>query len=382
MLEVNAKIGVQRVQFTPSYYRSSYDQYRNGYYRDLIAMMKESAVDSFIAGCLMGRYAGFQRDWSIQPFEDDNSADLERAEFLRSMIEALDTRLFFKKIAEALFYKFSVIDFEWDIIDNKQAVIDFAYFDQKYFRYDPKDGKLKIDFGKRLEEIPPEALVSETKETPVMLPVLPMYILKNFGVESWAGFIETFGEGIIIGYYPPGMDASLKSELETAVNAIARSSRGTAPVGSEIKIIETQRSTGDHAKFAEYCDRGASISILGHANAVIESPGMKIGENLAPWKVRRELALDDISYIQRQMNRFLRTVYGKNWADARYPQFSIDQSEPINVQERLNILDLAWQQGVIINPDHWAELGLKIYEEQQPLAKEANPFDLQEEGTI
>jgi len=367
MIVVNAKIGSPRVSFTPSAYKTVYNEYEQGVYGNLIAMMKRAALDSYIAGCLMGRRAGFMREFNILPFSDAAS-DIERAQIIQNMIRRLNYRNLFKAIQEALLMKFKVIDFDWEVQEGLQMITGFKAFEQKYFRY--KDGLLMIDFGNDLRQIPPETLVCESDETPVMLPVLRDYILKEFGWEAWAGFVETFGQGIILGKYPPGAGADIKTDLQTAVDAIARSSRGTLPDNTDIDIRESNRTTGDHQKFVEAADKGIAITILGHANAVEQSKGLQVGENLTSFEVKGEIAKDDMYYIDSQMQKLVHTICIRNWNDGKEPFFQTDKSDPVNVTEWIDVLDTAYSHGVILNPAEYQKLGLQIYPEQKPLQKQ------------
>jgi len=215
MIKFNKKIGTYNPQFTVSGYRNAYRQYKQGVYRDLIAMIEQAEVDSYVAGCLAGRQAGIMRDWRIEPWEESAKAE-QRAADLTAAFKQLNVRELFKGILDARAKIYSVIDFEWGMVNGLQFPSAFEALSQKYFRYD-KDGILKIDWGNRLEEIPPEALVVEYKKKPFMLPVLRDYILKEFGIEAWADFIELFGHPIIIGKYPAGADKDLKDEMDTAV---------------------------------------------------------------------------------------------------------------------------------------------------------------------
>lgn len=373
MLQVNQKINTQKAQFTVTEYKRVLKAYLNGYYRDIINMMKQSAFDSHVSGCLRGRRAGFQRDFSIAPYSEDER-DIERAQFIETVVKTLNVRRLFKRVHEAILYKYSVIDFTWEVIDGKQVPTQFKFFDQKYFRYD-KD-VLKIDFGNQLKEIPPEVLVCEFDgDVPDMFPVLRDYILKNFGVASWASFIETFGEAIIIGKYPPGADDEVKTALETAVNNIARSSRGIMPETTEIEMIETKRNTGDHEKFIEAANKGISISLLGHANAVEQSKGLQVGENLTSYKVKQEIAIDDLYFIDEQMQKLVRMIHERNFGDGRIPRFETNKNGPINVEQHRKNLETAFDHGLKINPAEYKKLGLYVYEDQEPLQKDmTQPF--------
>jgi len=374
MLKVNRKIGIPSVSFTPSRYRTVVAQWKRGVYRELIEMMKTAALDSHVAGCLIGRKAGFQKDFSIIPYSD-SAPDKERAEWIASVLNNLDMRKLFKNIHEAALYKFAVIDFEWEVRYQKQVPVSFKKFEHKYFRYDLKDDyKLKIDNGKNLDEIPGDVLVCETDEVPIMFPVLRDYILKEFGLESWASFLETFGEPWIIGKYPPGATQDVKDELKAGITALAQSSRGIMPDSTNIEIKEATRNTGNHKDFKEVCDCGISISLLGHENAVQQSKGLQVGENISSYKVKREIAVDDMYFIDSNVQKLIRNIIDRNFGDGKYPKFQLDKSEPINKKEHLDIIDTAFRHGLTINPDEYRQLGLKVYDDQKPLTKQPSIF--------
>ncbi len=374
MITVNKKIGSGRVSFTPSFYKRAYLNYKNGAHRELIAMMKESQTDSQVIGCLQGRKAGFMKDIQFSPFDQENSKDVERAEFYQSIFKRIKVRSLFKAIMEARYFKYKVIDFEWEVIDGLQVPVSFKAFDQKYFRYDTEgDGKLKIDQGKKLEEFPPETLVLETDEMPVMLPVLRDYILKEFGLEAWASFLETFGEGIIIGYYPPGSDPTIKQQLDDAVNSIASSSRGTAPKGTDISIVESNRTTGDHEKFKDSADAGIAISILGHANAVKQSAGMNVGENMAPFKPQEQISVDDLYFIDEAIDQLIQIIHDRNFGDQRYPSAVTAKPDPMSKKERRENLKTAFEFGFPIHAEDVRKLGVRVDAEEEPRTKQ-DPF--------
>jgi len=224
-------------------------------------MMKEAETDSLVSGCLQGRQAGFMQTLSFEPFDPDNAQDVERAEWYKGVFRGLKERSLFKTIINAKKYGYQVLEFEWETIDLLNVPVKMIDWDQKYFTYDVKgDGKLKVIGQKgKLDEIHDEAIIIETKENPILLPVLKDFILKEFGVQAWASFIETFGEGFIIGYYPPGSDPTFRKDLDDAVKLIGSSTRGTAPEGSSIEVTESQRNTGDHDKFVSACEKGLSL---------------------------------------------------------------------------------------------------------------------------
>jgi len=367
---VNKKIGNTSVSYNPTFYKQAVKDYQDGNYRKLHALMESAERDSHVSGCLIGRRAGFLREWRVTPLSE-SAADKKVAQLVESVFMGINMRDLFEDVHEARLKKYAVIDLTWDIIANKQVITKAQKIEQKYFRYDPKDNVLKIDFDKTLNEILEDsALVCESNRMPLLLPVLREFILKEFGIESWASFLETFGEAFIIGKYPPGSSKETIDELKQGIDALAGSARGVMPDTSNVEFKETQRHTGDHKDFTTRADQGIAISLLGHANAVEQSPGLQVGDNTSSYKVRREIALGDIFYIEEQIYRLVRMIVDRNEGNGRYPIFSIDKSEPIDVRERLDVLQFAWDTGYEINPTEIAKLGLFMYPNQPSLKKE------------
>jgi phage gp29-like protein len=373
MIVVNNRLKPQRAIYTVSAFKTALHNYLNGNYKALIAMMRQASFDSQVLGCLIGRRAGFMREFDIEPYSEEDK-DYDRADIIHSVLKRINMRRLFKKIHEAKMYKYVVIDFDWQVVNGLQIPVSFKAFEQHYFVYD-NNNKLKIDFGNRLEEIPPETMVCETDEIPYMLAVLRDYILKEFGLSVWASFIETFGESIIIGKYPPGSDGTVKAELETALNSIARSSRGVMPDNTAIQLVESQRSTGDHASFKQEADKGISITILGHENAVQQSKGLQVGENLTSYKVKQEISVDDLYDIDEHMQKLVDIIYTRNFGDNRIPYFRTNKAPAIDVNQHRQVVVDCYEMGATILPVDLKKLGLTVDKDQEALKKDmTNPF--------
>ncbi len=375
MIKVNKKIGVTNTLFNPGRYKTVYNQYQKGIYRELIAMMKRTLAASHIAGCVEGRDSGYQKEFTITPYSEDKK-DKERVEWLMSVFSTMDIRDLFEDIHEAVKYKFSVIDFQWEMIKGRQTPVSHKFYDHKYFRYDPDTNYeiLKIDFGNQLKDIPKDALICEYKKQPVMLPVLRDFILLEFGLEAWASFLENFGEPMIIGKYPAGCDPEIKKELEEGIENIAASSRGTMPQGTEIEIKEASKNSGDHEKFKEAAEKGISISLLGHENAVNQAKS-QIGENLGPFKVSQRLSVKDCYFIDKNMQALVKMIFDRNFGDGRYPKFDTNKKPPLDTDKHAKVLDTAFSHGVKIPINEYRKLGIEVYEDQEFIQKPVNPFD-------
>jgi len=367
MLKINRDIGKVPVSFTTAFYKRAVRQFNEGYFGEIIALMEQAEIDSHTAGCLMGRTAGFKSGWKLTE-AGDSSAEKEIHTFVHNVLSGLNMRELFEDIFDAKLKKFSVLELNWEIVDRKHVVTSGRKINQRYFKLDNDKDEVCIYDGDKERVIPQfSALTVVYGRTPILLSVLRDYILKEYGLQNWLSFIETFGEAFIIGKYPPGVDNSFKEEMENGINALAASARGIFPQGSDIEIIESKRSTSDHEKFIKNCDRGISISLLGHANAVENSNGMQVGQNLSAYQVKREIAIGDIYFIEENINKLVRMLVDRNFTVNQYPVFSIDKSKPIDSTEHLAILKQAYEQGYKIHPDEYAKLGLYKYPDQQPL---------------
>ncbi len=381
MIQTNNRIGNILVDYTPDFYRRALRNYRNGDYKDLIALFEQTELDSHVMGCIEGREDGYKRDWRLT---EASSAprDIGIKDFVESVFMSINMRDLEDNIFDARKKKYVVIDLNWDIIqwngESKQSIKPLK-INQKYFRYDLKDNKLKLDFGFQLKEIPEDAaLIVESIKAPILIPVARDFILKEFGLESFASFLETFGEPFIIGFYPPGSDPAFKNAVDEAVKNMAASSRGTAPDGTRFDIKDTQRGSADHDKFIEIAKKGISVSVLGHENAVSNQPGLQVGENQAPYKASRAKTIADIFFIEEAIYRLVKMLVDRNFDSVqKYPVFSIDKSEPINMDARLKIIDSAYAKGYEVLADEFALLGLKKSDTQAPILKRDfnNPAD-------
>lgn len=369
MLKINREIGRVPVSFTTSFYKRAVRQFSDGYFGEIIALMEQAEIDSHTAGCLMGRTAGFKSGWKLTE-SGQSGEETKVRDFIYSVFTSINMRELFEDIFDAKLKKFSVIELNWEVINKQHVVTACKKLNQRYFMFDQTIDKVKIYDGKKGIDIPDDAaLTVKYNRTPVLLSVLRDYILKEYGLQNWLSFIENFGEAFIIGKYPPGVDSQFRDEMETGINELSASARGVFPTGSEIEIIESKRSTGDHEKFIKNCDRGISISLLGHANAVENSNGMQVGQNLSAYQVKRELAISDIFFIEEYVNRLIKIIVDRNFMIGHYPVFTIDKTKPIDTGEHLSIIKQAFEHGYKIHPDEYSKLGLYKYPDQRPLIK-------------
>jgi len=363
MLSVPDRTRRPHVQFNPAGFKRAKKSYEEGSPGELIRMMKEATIDSYIDGCLIGRKAGYKKNYTLKPYDDTDTSQ-ERIDFFRGVLRRLKIHELTEAIHEGRLHLYNVIDFKWETVDGYQVPVAFDDFDQQHFAY-TDDGDLAVDRGDRKEPLPDNVLIPEARKKPVMLPVLRDFILKEFGLESWASFLENFGEPFIMAKYPPGADEGFKQEVDEGLDRIAASSRGRAPKGTDMKVHEASGDTGDHVDFEARANRAFAISLLGHENAASDEGGVNVGGQDGSFEVRHAVARDDILFIEPYINELIRIVGDQNFGDGAYPELEFNKNKPVNAKEHASILDTAFRHGARIHISEYEKLGIRVDTENQ-----------------
>lgn len=363
ILKVNKDIGFIGVSFTPDYYKRAYKTYQNGDFRLLLALIERAEIDSFVAGCLNARNTGYKRKYSVLPATEE-TPDVKAAEFLTSVLNDISMREFFEDMMDARYKYYSVIGLEWDIVNGYQVPVYFEKYDQKYFRYDLADNILKIDFGKRLEEIPPDsAYVIEASRKPILLTVLKDYIRKEFGEENWSSFLEVFGEPFIFAEYPVGSTPDQIKQVDQNINKMAGSSRGAFPEGTKVTIQESKRGAGDQKNYVDDCKANISFALLGHEEAAGSDKRMQIGDTQSSIVATSKVSEDDMFWLEDKIQPFFKMILDRNFTVQKYPRLLMDKSDIIDPKTKLTAAQLAFENGGEIDPDFFREYGIPIKNE-------------------
>jgi phage gp29-like protein len=369
MLQVNKNYGIVGVAFTPDFYKRAFLQWQLGIYRDVYALIDRAECDGFIAGCLTARHSGYKRKYQISAVSDD-ATDQKTAQFVNDTFENLNMRVLFENIIEAKLKKYSVIALNWETVDNQQVVTSFKFYDQKYFRIDPKDEILKIDMGSNLIPIEPDsALIIEYHKKMIMLTILKAFIRKEFGEESWSSFLEIFGEPFIWGEYPPGLGDKERENLEQGIQQLGASARAVVPQGSKVNITEATRSTADHKDYKEDVKTEISLALLGHEKAAgTQQKGLQVGGNNDAFRVTQHIAIDDMDFIESAIQPLIRMLVNRNFPNIRkYPKLVFDKSDAADPKDKLAAAQLAFNAGAEIDASFFDDFGVPILNREQPL---------------
>jgi len=356
------------VRFNPAGYKAARRSYDGGDAGPLIAMMQEASLDSHVAGCLLARRAGFKRAYSLVS-PDDTDVATERRDWFTAVLDALDVRSLLEALHDGRLYVYNVVDFDWEVVGGRQVPTRWEAFEQHHFKRDPKDKQIKLALKNRLEDLPDTALVAESRRTPAMVPVLRDWILKEFGLEAWASFLENWGEPFLLAKYPPGSSPEYRKQIDDGLAALAASSRGSAPDGTSLEVHSAGSEVGNHDEFIDRADRGISITLLGHANAVEQRGGLQIGDHPSSYEVKHEVSVDDCYFLEPFVNRLIRTIGDRNFGDGRYPVFELHKAKPVDSQQHTTICETWWRMGLEIHPDEARKAGLYVAESQAPLTR-------------
>lgn len=373
MIKVNTKNNlIWGVSFTPDFYKRMYTNFLLGMYRDVYALIARAEIDGYISGCLVARHSGYKRKFTLTPASDSKS-DKKISDFVEGVFSNLSMRSLFEAIVDAKLKQYSVVSLDWEVRDGQQIISNFDYLEPKYFRIDPADNQIKIDWGSTMEPIDEQsAFIVRYKKPMIMLTVLKCYIRKEFGEESWSSFLEVFGEPFIFGTYPPGMQDREKEALEAGVENLGMSGRGIGPKGSEISITESHRNTGDHHLYKEDIKTEIALALLGHENAAgTKKEGMQVGQNLDAFRVTQHIAIDDMCYIEEQINPLIRMLVDRNFPNVKtYPKLIFDKSDAADPKDKLTALQIIIGAGGKVDPSIASDFGITLVDQVEPLQQQ------------
>lgn len=379
MIPVDRKISAPKPVFTPVGFKKAYAKYKKGDRRPLVSMMREAAADGFVRGLLTGRRAGVVRSFTVHAFDDSEEHIRRRDWFVHTIRKRLKTRRLFKAILDARLFGYNVVEFDWEVIDGLMTPIAFRPYDQRFFRHVGEDPfqELRIDRGRTTEEIPEAVLVvEELDEPPVMLSVLDRYILLNFGWETWSGWMETWGEGILVAERPQNWKGEKKRELNDDLRNLGAAGRGSVPTGTKLHHFGPPSGTAGHQDYKLEAQADMSVAVLGHAEGASRSNGTQIGENSTSLEVRDEVAVDDLGFLDDALADVARILWAQNWADGTEPEVETHKPRRIDQRHHRENVRLALDAGMTVHPDEFAKLDLFVYPDQGPLRRERSLLPL------
>lgn len=379
LILVDTKAARPRVRFNPAFFRKAMAAHKRGDTRYVVELMREATIDPVVGACLIGRHGGVMQPLVVTAF-DDSPTSAERRDELAGVLNRMKPRRVHRRALEARLLGYAVGDPDWVVQGGRQVPTGVTWYDQHYFRYegDGPDRELRVDHGGRTEEIPGDALVLEAEGQPIMIRVLAAYIRKEFGWEVWSSFQETFGEGFILGKHPKGWTDDQVQALKEGIEELGASGRGVAEEGASLETFFGQAGAGSHRDYKDDNNEEISLALLGHGEAVTRSRGStQIGDNTTSFKVREEVADDDLYWLDDVWQEIADRYGARNWGDGAYPQVTTRKPHRVNVKEHRENIRLAWDMGFGVHPDDVRRLDVRIADDEDVRRRDPNllPFD-------
>lgn len=315
--------------------------------------------------CQTRKLAPASKEWKIE------SEDKERQRFIYDILTNLDMQNIITSIVEAQIQGVTLIEINWQLIDDKIIPIELrripnwllVYDDinDEYKVLDAKEADLfkmrissaitddRIDLNKfKLVDID-ERKILEVEASDNINPngfrngcidgLIWIYFLKNYGLKDYATYLELFGNPMRIGKYDPlNSNPLTEQKLIEAVKNFGNLS--WAVLSKDMDIVFPVDSgkgatSGLFKDYLNYLDEEIAIRVLGQT--LTSSVGNKGSYAAAKIHdaVRADILESDLMLCERKINELIRRIIDLNYTDKNYPEFKFIFEENL---ERKKIL--------------------------------------------
>jgi len=355
---------------------SALKRFLNGDPGGMEAIFNKLELDEHADGCISSRLSATS-GLNLQFTAPDDSPDVTRQwEFLTEQFKSMEVPELLETILEAKFRLFKVIAPLWEVNGNLNLAGWKAY-ENDLFLFDADDiyintaGK-KVEFANSSTDWYLAVKVRSQKS--IMLRCVASYIIKTFGYESWAHFIEVFSDPFRVGKYPDGAGQEIRDQVYQAVYTLGQDGAAAIPQSAAIEFVENTRTGGDTFQtLVDKCEQGISKAILGHSAAADATPG-KLGEEGNALAARADLIKADQRFALKWLYKgFVKPLLQFNFANPAEIVPILTESEVITRDEKLNALQAFYNMGLEIDPLEAEEWGITV-QEDAPLLKKTTDF--------
>jgi len=351
-------------------------RYLNGDPGGVEAIFNKIELDDHTEGCVSSRMSatsGLNLEFTLP---DDSPEVTRQWEFLTEQFKHIDLMELIESILEAKFRMFKVIEPQW-ALDGQLQLTGFKVYDNDLFLFDADDIYLNskgvkqpfaVDSNEKL------LAVKVRSKDSIYLRCAKPYIIKTFGYESWAHFIEVFADPFRIGYYPDGAGAEIREQVYQAVLTMGQDGAAALPLSAKIDLVENTRTGGDtFLNLVDKCEQGISKAILGHSAAADATPG-KLGEEGNALQAREDLVKADRRFALKWLYQgFVEPLLKYNFATPAPILPTLTESQIITREELMEALKLYYDMGGEIDPTQFTDFGV-IVQENAPLLRKTMEF--------
>jgi len=299
-----------------------------------------------------------QLDITVEAASDDDPEDQDNADFVRAWLDrdTLEDELF--DILDAVGKGFSATEVIWDLGDKAWLPIGLERADQRFFEFDPIDGKtLRLKGGVDGTAGLPE----ELKAFKYIIHAHPAksglairgglirgiawaYLFKNIALKDWTIFAEIYGQPLRVGKYGPSSTNQERAALLRAVQDIGTDAAAIIPASMMIEFTNGM-AAGNYEvyfKLLTYLDDLESKAVLGQTGTTDAKPaGLGSGLGNVHNEVRGDIKRSDAKKLAATINKTLvRWIVDFNKGPPKsgaYPRVKIGQSD-VFTKEDMDIL--------------------------------------------
>lgn len=325
--------------------------------------------DTHIASQLQTRKMAVKGlDWEIHEASDGNPLDKEIAGFVKSQIEKLfcqdeDVIL---NLLDAVGKGVSVSEIDWGVdCLGRNVIRQLRYIPPKKLLWDPITDEMLIctrNFPAGVQ-LPYNKFVvhryqarsGHASKAGVLRSVSWMYLFKNYDIKDWVTFCEVYGMPIRLGKYPEAASEDDKVALMRALVSIGTDAAGIISSGSEIQIIEANKtaSADIYERLARYCDEQNSKAIVGQT-LTADSGGGSYAQGKVHGEVRHDLITADAVALAKTINRdIIRPLVYYNYGPVDPPAIEFDTKEDEDLQMAAEVYKVVISDiGLPVAEDH------------------------------
>lgn len=334
-------------------------------------------IDEQVSACMESRNSstsGLNLHFSAP---EDDAAAQQQIDFLDAIFKDLSVDNLLEEILAARYRLFKIITPDWKLLDNKVQLTGWKAWENEYFTFDQGDiylnaGGKKSEFANGNDDWYSAVKVRDRKS--ILLRCVKPYIIRTFGYDAWAHFIEVFSDPFRVGKYPDGAGKEIRDQVWEAVRTIGQDGSAALPASAQIEFVENSRTGGQtFGDLVEKVEASISKAILGHSAAADATPG-KLGEEGNALQARDDLVKTDRRFALRWLYRgFVRPLLIFNFSAPAPILPVLTESKVITRDELRQSLRLYWEMGGEVDPQQFEEMGVRV-QEGAPLLKKSTDF--------
>ena len=317
--------------------------------RDYLELAEDMEERNLHYSAVLGTRKRQTAQLDVRVLPADDSAEAERdAALVRDWLDAEPLEDELVDILDAVGKGYSVTEIIWDVSERQWMPKRLEFRDPRWCEFDYVDGRtLHLrDLENQREPLPAFKFITHVFRAKSGLPIRGgfarlvawFYLFANYSIRDWMQFVETYGQPVRIGKFPPNATEPDKQVLLRALSNLGSDAAAMIPESMLIELIETRGSSGSgtssvHGQLLAYIDALISKAVLGQTltTEVGDSGSRALGD--VHDEVRHDIERSDATALAQTLTRDLVVpVVALNHGERRrYPKIELGRAESIDV---------------------------------------------------